>query len=236
MIRKQIILCVFLMIISLISFSQSAKFRLGVQYNPEFYRYSSKQINSTTFEHETNYKTSLNNAFTIVGDIGISDRIWINLGVSYVKRKFLTLEGYDHCLHNKPGEPCLLFYMMTNQQDYHIIEYPIGLSIYLTNNSKKIRPKVIGNIIGKHLISINCYFGGGGSDTEKQNQLYGIASNIGVGFDYAINDKFTFEFNCLYRFYNLRREQPILMGDNDTYFKDNNGILNLAFGVMINLN
>lgn len=235
MIRKRIIFCFILATINLISFTQTAKFRLGVQYNPELYKYSSTQFNNTTFDYETNLETNLNTAFTAVGGISITDRIWINFGVSFVKRTFSTLEGFNHCLHLKPGQHCTAIYIMSSQQDYYLLEYPFGLSIYLFKNDKKIRPKVIGNIIGKQLTNIKCHFYLSETHIEKQNQFYGIASNIGVGFDYVQNDKITFGLNCLYRFYNLRRELPILYGDNDTYFIDNKGILNLTFGVIINI-
>lgn len=236
MIRKLIIFCFILATISNISFTQTAKFRLGVQYNPELYKYSSTQFNNTTFDYETNFETNLNTAFTAIGSISITDRIWINLGVCYIKRTFSTLEGFNHCLPLKPGQNCQAIYIMSSQQDYHFLEYPFGLSIYLLKSDKRIRPKVIGNIIGKQLINIKCHFSGREVITEKQFQFYGIASNVGVGFDYVLNDKITFGLNCLYRFYNLRRELPILYGDNDIYFNDNKGILNSTFGIIININ
>jgi len=236
MIRKLVIFCFILATISNISFTQTAKFRLGVQYNPELYRYSSTQFNSTTFDYETNFETNLNTAFTVIGGISITDRIWINLGVSYIKRTFSTLEGFNHCLHLEPGQNCPAIYIMSSQQDYHLLEYPFGLSIYLRKNEKKLRPKVIANIIGKQLINIHCHFHLSETHIEKSNQFYGIASNVGVGFDYVLNDKIAFGLSCLYRFYDLRRELPILYGDNDTYFNDNKGILNSTFGIITNIN
>jgi len=214
--------------------AQKPNLGFSLQLCPEIYSYQSTEINSTTFDNETASKTTVNHGITTNGYIGVTDQIWINLGISFYYRTFSTLEGFDQNLHSPEGSNTTPIYMMTYKQNYYILEYPLGFTLYLRQKDKRIKPKLIGNIIGKQLLKIQCNFKHSDSYIEKQNQFYGTAANLGAGLDYHLNDKIILELNCLYRLYNLNREQPILFGDNEKYFNDNKGIMNFAIGLKIN--
>lgn len=233
--NKQIIFCSILSLINLLSYAQNSKIHFGVQYYRESYRYVSVYYNENIYDYETTDRTNLNHGLTITGSYHFNDRFGINLGIGYIKRTFSTFEGFNQCLHLPPGKWCNEIYVMSVQQDYHLLEYPLGFVIYPFKTDRSVRPKIIVNIIGKQLINIKCHFHGRETITEKQFQFYGIASNAGFGVDVTITKRLTFELNCLYRFYNLRREQPILYGDNNKYFRDNDRILNLTFGLILNI-
>ncbi len=230
--NKQLIFCLFLSLISHISCAQNSRIYFGIQYNPEIYRYSSYHFNWIIQDLEATSKTNTNYGVALFGGYNFMERFNIHLGINYIKRTFSINEVFNHCLLLPPGEICPYVYILSTKQEYRILEYPLGFSIYLFENSNRIKPKINYNIIGKQLINVTCYVPRLETHTEKQLQFYGIASNVGIGMDILFTSRIKLEISCLYRFYNLRREQPILYGDNSNFFRDKSKIWNFSFGLV----
>jgi len=226
---RHLITAIFLFF-SIFAFGQKKdRFSLALQLQPELtfhkndyaFRWKEKKNLST-------FNVGLNASL----EYKLTQRLSVDFGLGFIARKLNTKVFVDQSLLPPPYYDSTKILYTTKSVSFRTLQIPLGLtySFVRTNTANIfIRGAYIPNFLLNTKYEVNNYPG------FKKNVWQGHSLNLGLGFDYSINEKIKFT-NCLsYSFVNT------VAKDDYTFSQDENKIalthtyLQLSAGVKIKL-
>jgi len=168
------------------------------------------------------YQISINYAIGWNTSIRLQRNIFLESGLSFIRRKNENADLYDVCFHITEDIGCLGVSPVITDRRHHLISIPLRIR-FKRQLSEKLIAYWSGGIDNYlHLFTVHK-----SSDfkrKEKYKNYHGYSINTAIGIRYPLTKKINIEVEANSRLYEKYRQEAILRGDSnsfDTYSFEN---------------
>jgi hypothetical protein len=162
----------------------------------------------------------------------LTQRLSVDFGLGFISRKLNTKVFVDQSLLPPPYYDSTKILYTTKSVSFRTLQIPLGLTysfIKTKNSNIFIRGAYIPNFLLNTKYEVNNYPG------FKKNIWQGHSLNLGLGFDYSINDKIKLT-NCFsYSFANTVAKDDYTFSQDERRIALTHTFLQLSTGVKIKL-
>lgn len=224
---RQVIL-VSLLAVSLATYGQSSKWQLSFQLQPELTFHK----NQYSFRWKGKYtKQTFNVGLASLIYYNLTDRIFIEGGVSFISRKLTTRAFVNQFFLPPPYYDSILPLYITKSISLRTLQIPLGIGVYIIKRNKTqlfIKAGYVSNLLFNAKYEVNNYPG------FKKDYWQGYSLLAGLGMDYELNKKLVLTSAISYSFKNTVKRDFYLFSQDERTIALPHKYLQLSTGIKIN--
>lgn len=177
------------------------------------------------------YRTSMNYALEWNTAIRLQNNIFLESGISFIRRKNKNADLYHVCFHVLEDVRCLGVSPVITDRRHHLVNIPIRIRL-----QKQLKEKLIiywSGGIDNYLHLFTIHKSSDFKNKEKYKNYHGYSINTAIGIRYPLTEKINIGVEANSRLYEKYKQEAILGEDPDNYdtfyFKNINLMLSLNY-------
>lgn len=206
--------------------------RLEFQVSSSFYEVDNNLRGVLWTFNGPKYQISMNYAFGWNTSIQISKNIFLESGLSFVRRKDENADFYNSCFNVSEDVGCFGLNPVVTDKRHHLLTIPIRVRL-----QKQFSTKFMGfwsGSLNNYLQLFTVYKDSTSFKTkEKYKNYYGYSINTAVGIRHPLTTRCNIELEVNARLYEKYRQEEILGGDLNKFnvfsFNNVNMMLSLNY-------